>query len=60
MLEDSLDPRPNPDVALALLLGTPGQRVAAFAELNLARFWDDRQSEWTNLRNLQYWLEHRP
>lgn len=58
MLEESLDPRPSADVALAMLLGSPDRRVVAFTERNLSRLWDDRQCDWTNLSNVQYWLEH--
>jgi hypothetical protein len=57
MLEDSLDPRPSLDQSIAMLLDPEDCQAAALLAVQVAGFWDDRRSEWANLRDLRYWLE---
>ncbi len=57
MTDDKLDPRPCPDpFARALAV-----RIAALPEdLQPARWlsgWNDREGVWTNLRNVEHWIE---
>jgi len=57
VLEDTLDPRPSPDqFARRLVACAPeaGDRRAVEAWL---RNWNDRESNWTNLSNIQHWID---
>lgn len=57
MTDDELDPRPSPD----LFARTLAARAAASAGgPDPARWlvgWHDREGIWTNLRNMEHWIE---
>lgn len=58
MLEDTIDPRPQSDL-FAQVIAT---RAAAsgHSAVDVARWlrgWHDREGVWTNLRNLEHWID---
>jgi hypothetical protein len=58
MLEDTPDPRPPPDRfarAIAARAAEHGHGVADLARWLSA--WHDGKGAWTNLRNLEHWIE---
>ena len=58
MLEDTLDPRPPPDCFARLIADRAAELGHSPAELALLlRGWHDREGAWTNLRNLEHWIE---
>jgi len=57
MLEESTDPRPQHDafatfLAACATAGTPQDTIEGWL-----RGWNDRASAWTNLRNIEHWIE---
>ena len=58
MHDETLDPRPDPDpfvralAARAAAAGAVGVDPAGWL-----RNWHDREDAWTNLRNLEHWME---
>jgi hypothetical protein len=58
MLEETLDPRPQPDLfarAIVARLAERGHRPDELA--GWLRGWHDREGAWANLRNLEHWLD---
>ena len=58
MLEDTLDPRPPPELfaqAIAVRAAEHGHGPADLTRWLSA--WHDREGAWTNLRNLEHWIE---
>jgi hypothetical protein len=58
MLEDTLDPRPPPDLFARAIAARAVEHGHSAADL--ARWlgaWHDRQGAWTTLRNLEHWIE---
>ena len=58
MLEETLDPRPEPDLfarLIAVRAADCGHDPADLA--HWLRGWHDREGAWTNLRNLEHWME---
>jgi len=57
VLEEQLDPRPQPDqfariiAARAIEAGSGTDRAAWF------RGWNDSEGDWTNLRNIEHWID---
>ncbi len=57
VIEDQLDPRPQPDqfarviAARAIAAGSSTDRAAWL------RGWNDREGDWTNLRNIEHWID---
>ena len=57
MIEDQLDPRPQPDqfasrIAMRAIAAGDGTDRSA-----LLRGWQDREGDWTNLRNIEHWID---
>ena len=57
MIEEQLDPRPLPDqfarvVALRAIEAGDGRDHSAWL-----RGWNDREGDWTNLRNVEHWID---
>ena len=57
MLEESTDPRPQHDafarfLAACATAGTPQRTIEGWL-----RGWNDHASAWTNLRNIEHWIE---
>ena len=57
MIEDPLDPRPQPDhfaraIALRAMAAGDGPDRSAWL-----RGWNDREGDWTNLRNIEHWID---
>ena len=58
MLEETLDPRPEPDLFARLISARAADRGHDAADLaHWLRGWHDREGAWTNLRNLEHWME---
>ena len=58
MLEDSLDPRPHPGEFARVLEEHAAGRGRSMAELgDWLLGWHDREGAWTNLRNVQHWID---
>lgn len=58
MHEDKLDPRPVPEkFARAIAARAAAAESAGSATLNWLRSWHDREGTWTNLRNIEHWME---
>ena len=58
MLEDSLDPRQHPGEFARLIqerVGGVGRPEADLGDWLLG--WHDREGAWTNLRNVQHWID---
>jgi hypothetical protein len=58
MLDDHIDPAPHPGEFARILAA----RAAAVAPSSAAPArwlsgWDDREGVWTNLRNIEHWIE---
>lgn len=57
VIEEQLDPRPQPDqfariiAARAIAAGSGTDRAAWL------RSWNDREGDWTNLRNIEHWID---
>jgi hypothetical protein len=57
VIEDQLDPRPQPDqfarviAARAIAAGGSTDRAAWL------RGWNDHEGDWTNLRNIEHWID---
>jgi hypothetical protein len=57
VLEEQLDPRPQPEqfariiAARAIAAGSGTDRLAWL------RGWNDREGDWTNLRNIEHWID---
>jgi len=55
--DDKLDPRPSPDpfarALAARIAALPGDPQPA----RWLRGWNDREGVWTNLRNVEHWIE---
>ena len=57
VIEEQLDPRPQPDQfarIIALRAMAAGDRTDHAAWL---RGWNDREGDWTNLRNIEHWID---
>jgi hypothetical protein len=57
MLEESTDPQPQHDafarfLAACAAAGTSERTIEAWL-----RGWNDHASAWTNLRNIEHWIE---
>jgi hypothetical protein len=58
MLEDTLDPRPQPEPFARLIAERAAERGHTPADLvHWLRGWHDREGAWTNLRNIEHWME---
>ncbi len=58
MHDDKLDPRPAPDqFARALAARAAIAESAGDGPLNWLRCWHDREGTWSNLRNIEHWIE---
>jgi hypothetical protein len=58
MLEDSLDPKPQPDLFARVIASRAAERGHTAADLaHWLRGWHDREGAWTSLRNIEYWIE---
>jgi hypothetical protein len=58
MLEDALDPRAQPDGVARALAARAAEQGCDLVEI--ARWlsgWHDQEGSWTNLRNLEHWIE---
>ena len=55
MLEDSLDPRQHPGEFARLIQERVGRPEADRGDWLLG--WHDREGAWTNLRNVQHWID---
>lgn len=57
MLEEMLDPRPEPDRFAQQIAAHAAERGHTPADLaRWLRGWHDREGAWTNLRNLEHWV----
>ena len=58
MLEEMLDPHPQPGAFANLIAARAAERGHTPADLACwFRGWHDREGTWTNLRNLEHWIE---
>ena len=58
MLEETLDPRPQPDPFARLIAALVAERGHDPADVaQWLRGWHDREGAWTNLRNVAHWME---
>ena len=58
MLEDALDPHSQPDGFARALAAHAAERGHGPGEIaHWLRAWDDREGNWTNLRNLEHWID---
>ena len=58
MLEETLDPRPQPDPVARQIAARAAARGHDPADLaHWLRGWHDREGAWTNLRNIHHWME---
>lgn len=58
MLEETLDPRPEPDLFARLIAARAADHGHDPADLaHWLRGWHDREGAWTNLRNVAHWME---
>ena len=57
MLEDTLDPRPPPEQFARRLAACAPEAVDRLAMEEGLRSWNDRESIWANLSNLQHWID---
>jgi hypothetical protein len=58
MLEDTTDPRPQSDLfaqVIATRAAASGHSAADVARW--LRGWHDREGVWSNLRNLEHWID---
>ena len=58
MLEETLDPRPPAEQFARLMATRAAER--GHSPTDLTRWfatWHDREGAWTNLRNLEHWIE---
>jgi hypothetical protein len=59
MLEESLDPRPHPGQFARLMAQRAAERCRPAADTDeWLRSWHDREGAWTNLRNVEHWIEY--
>jgi hypothetical protein len=59
MLEDSLDPRPHPAEFAGLIEERAAERGQPSADVaGWLLSWHDREGAWTNLRNVEHWIEY--
>jgi hypothetical protein len=57
VLEETLDPRPQPDHFARLLADRALAAGEDAGRGGWLRGWNDREGVWTNLRNIQHWIE---
>lgn len=58
MLEEALEPRPQPDLFARLIAARATEPGPTPADLvHWLRGWHDREGAWTNLRNLEHWMD---
>jgi len=58
MLEETLDPRPQPELFARLLVERATGRGQDPADLlHWLRGWHDREGAWANLRNIEHWID---
>lgn len=58
MHDDKLDPRPLPDqFARAVAARAAAVRPADADPLRWLQGWHDREGVWTNLRNIEHWMD---
>lgn len=58
MLEETLYPRPEPDLFARLIAARAADHGHDPADLaHWLRGWHDREGAWTNLRNVEHWME---
>ena len=58
MHEDNLDPRPPSDqFAWVIAARAAASESAGDDALSWLRSWHDREGIWTNLRNIEHWME---
>ncbi len=57
MLEESIDPRPQPDAFAKFLAARAAERMNRSAIEAWLRAWNDHDSPWNNLRNIEHWIE---
>jgi hypothetical protein len=58
MLEDALDPRPRPEPFARLIAERAAARGRSAADpVHWLRGWHDREGAWTNLRNIEHWID---
>jgi hypothetical protein len=58
MLDETLDPRPQPEPFARLIAARAAERGHGAADLaGWLRGWHDREGPWTNLRNLEHWID---
>jgi hypothetical protein len=58
MHDDKLDPRPMPDrFARVIAARAAATEPGVDGPLSWLRSWHDREGTWTNLRNIEHWIE---
>ena len=57
MLEDSIDPRPQQDAFARFLASCTTENTPQHTIEGWLRCWNDHASAWTNLRNIEHWIE---
>ncbi len=58
MHDDKLDPRPLPDqFAQAIVARAAALGAAGAGALHWMHGWHDREGTWTNLRNIEHWMD---
>jgi hypothetical protein len=57
MLEDAIDPRPQDDEFSRFLAARAAERLHRSTIEWWLRSWHDQKSVWTNLRNIEHWIE---
>jgi hypothetical protein len=57
VLEDTLDPRADPILLARRLAERIDAASVSFSLEDWLGFWNDQSSDWTNLKNLEHWLD---
>ena len=56
MLEEAIDPNPDPD-PFSRLLALAAQSLDSRTAENWSQCWHDREGYWTCMRTLEHWLQ---
>ena len=57
MLEESLEPRPQHEAFARFMAVRAAERAERGAAEQWLNSWHDHESVWTNLRNIEHWIE---
>jgi hypothetical protein len=57
MIDEQLDPSPQPEPFARALAARAAARATGDDPARWLRGWNDREGVWTNLRNIEHWIE---